>query len=191
MKCSSALLSICLLFTSHCFADWNPDDDTFDPSITETVANGSTRIGDPSPFRQDGYDIVGYTYLQAKSDENSGVLVWVSLIVPFVPAEMEKPGGASMFLTLEQAETLQSHLAGAIESAGDQGRNEVGVVFENPSYETWKVFVDGSTDAPVVLHRTRGDVIDQFRLAVNPAKKMLDALTYYIAEGKKLAAGKK
>ena len=153
MKCSSALLSICLLFTSHCFADWNPDDDTFDPSIAETVANGSTRIGDPSPFRQDGYDIVGYTYLQAKSDENSGVLVWVSLIVPFVPAEMEKPGGASMFLTLEQAETLQSHL--------------------------------------VVLHRTRGDVIDQFRLAVNPAKKMLDALTYYIAEGKKLAAEKK
>ncbi len=191
MRSFLIILSTGFLISSFCLADWNPDDDTFDPSITETIANGSTRIGDPSPFRQDGYDIVGYTYLVAKSDENSGVLIWVSFIVPFVPGEMEKPGGASMFLSVEQAETLQGHLEEAIENADAKDRQEVGVVVDNPSYETWKVFVDGSTDAPVVLHRKRADAVDQFRLAVNPAKKMLDALTHYIAEGKKLEAEKK
>ncbi len=191
MRCVFIILTTGFLLSRFCVADWNPEDDTFDPSVTETIANGSTRIGDPSPFRQDGYDIVGYTYLVAKSDETSGVLVWVSLIVPFVPGEMEKPGGASMFLSVEQAETLQGHLAKAIEEAGAEDRQEIGVVVENGSYETWKVFVDGSTDAPVVLHRKRGETTEQYRLSVNPARKMLDALNYYIAEGKKLEAEKK
>jgi len=191
MRFLSILLSISFLFSSLHAATWDPEDDTFDPSVKETIANGTSWIGDPSPCRQDGYDIVGYTYLVAKSGENSGVLVWVSFIVPFVPGEMEKPGGATMFLSVEQAETLQVLLRKAIEGAGAKDRKEVGVVFENPNYETWKVFVDGSTDAPIVLHRKRAEKTEQYRLSLNPAKKMLDALNHYIAEGKKLEAEKK
>lgn len=188
MRFLSLLLSAGILFSSLYAATWDPEDDTFDPSIKETIAHGSSRIGDPSPVRQDGYDFVGYTYLQAKEDSNSGVLVWVSMIIPFVPDEMEKPGGATMFLSVEQAEILKGLLVKAIEEAAAKDRKEIGVVFDNPSYETWKVFVDGSTDAPIVLHRTKGEDIEQYRLSLNPAKKMLDALNYAIAEGKKLAA---
>ncbi len=191
MRFLSILLSISFLFSILHAATWDPEDDTFDPSVKETIANGSSRIGDPSPFRQDGYDIVGYTYLVAKADENSGVLVWVSFIVPFVPGEMEKPGGATMFLSVKQAETLQALLTKATKGAGAKDRKKVGVVFENPTYETWKVFVDGGTDAPIVLHRKRAENTEQYRLALNPAKKMLDALNHYVAEGKKLKAGKK
>ncbi len=184
-------MAFCFLLSGLVLADWDPEDSTFDPSVKETIANGSSRIGDPSPFRQDGYDIVGFTYLTAKADENSCVLVWVSFIVPFVPDEMEKPGGASMFLTIAHVEKLQVLLTKAIEEAGSKDRTERGIVSEIPDYESWKVFLDGSKDAPIVIHRTIAGNTEQYRLSLNPAKKMLDALNYYIAEGKKLEAAKK
>lgn len=191
MRSFLIVLSAGFLLLSFCAAGWDPGDATFDPSVKETIANGSTRIGDPSPVSQDGYDIVGYTYLVARGDGNSGVLVWVSFTIPFVPGEMEKPGGATMFLSVAQAETLQVLLTKAIEGAGAKDRKEVGVVFENPNSETWKVIVDGSTEASIVLHRKMAESTEQYRLSLNPAKKMLDALNHYIAEGKKLEAEKK
>jgi len=39
---------------------------------------------------------------------------------------------------------------------------------------------------PIVLHRKRGEEIERYRFSLNPAKKRLDALTHFIAEGKKL-----
>tara|TARA_R110002096_G_scaffold233764_7_gene423903 strand:- start:3614 stop:4195 length:582 start_codon:yes stop_codon:yes gene_type:complete len=192
MKTVTAFLLSLVSIATLDAAGWNPEDDTFDPSVESVIANGNSWIGDPSPVHQDGYDIDGYTYVVAKPDQNGNALIWVSLIIPAIPGDTRPPGGATLFLPIEQAETLQGLLDQAITIAGSNdkvGHNkEVGTVVETPGYETWKVMIDGGTDAPVLFHHTRGEDTGIYRLKLNPAKKLLEALTHFLAEGKKVAA---
>ena len=44
-------------------ADWDPMDETFDPSIHSVVIGDRSWLGDPSPFTHVGLKRTGYTHV--------------------------------------------------------------------------------------------------------------------------------
>ncbi|MEM1443143.1 MAG: hypothetical protein AAGF67_12425, partial [Verrucomicrobiota bacterium] len=101
------LVSVLLPLTG--FA-WDPEDDTFDPSVATVIANGSTRLGDPSPYLREGYEEFGYTHVGSSVPEEGDPTINLSFI--FMPSQDDpnKAVGGSVFLAVKEAEKLAEAL---------------------------------------------------------------------------------
>lgn len=86
-------------------ADWDPNDDTFDPSIHSVVVGDASWLGDPSPFVHLGLPRTGYTHVNQTNWEGFDPAVQISLMVPLEPGEKTPPAGG--MLLLNQAQTLK------------------------------------------------------------------------------------
>ncbi len=168
--------------------DWHPDDETFDPSIESVVVQGSTRLGDPTPFHKDGLGVQSYTVVEAKPDQVLGAQIHFALIVPFVPGQTGPQEGGALFLSLAQAEKLIGYLEDALENPTES--RDVGKVFEDDYYQQYTVVVDANNEtAPVVLRHEMNEEVDQFRFAISPTRKLIDTLQHFLKEGHKIASG--
>ena len=186
----TTLLLLALAFPFHSLQadDWHPEDETFDPSIESVIVQGSTRLGDPTPFHKDGLGVQSYTVVDAKPDQNLGALIHFALIVPFVPGQTSPQEGGALFLSVDQTQKLVGYLKEALEKP-DKSR-DVGKVFDDGYYQQYTVVVDAkNASAPVVLRHEMNEEVDQFRFAINPTKKLIDTLEHFIKEGQKIASG--
>ncbi|MAS93464.1 MAG: hypothetical protein CMO55_09755 [Verrucomicrobiales bacterium] len=177
-----ALASAIISIVSHSIsADWDPEDTTFDPKIASVVVENSTRIGDPAPFWQEGYDIQSYTHVQAYPDTGQGALVGVSLIVPMIPGDTKPIGGASIYCSIEEAKKLAETLReGANRETAPEKDEELAVIKKEKNPHAWKVVLN--TDSKIELHQDTGETVNIFRFAPNPAKKLASAIEYYLKE---------
>lgn len=156
---------------------WDPDDDTFDPSIQSVVADGASRIGDPSPFYREGYEERGFTYVAFTKPEEGETTVNLSLILPPDPDDPAKQLGGSIFLPIGAAEEL----AGKLEDGADLA--EAFVILE----ESWngKWTLDSAEGKLVIQQEYQGETV-KFSLSIPAAKKLAGALRHAI-EGAKEA----
>lgn len=179
------LATVLTLPSLFCTAgDWDPEDDTFDPTIESVIVEGSTRIGDPAPFWQEGYDIQSYANVQAYPDTGQGALIGVSLIVPMIPGDTKPLGGASIYCSIDEAKKLAEALReGAGREAAPEKEEELAVIKKEKTPHAWKVVLD--TDSKIELHQDTGENVNIFRFAPNPAKKLASAIEYFLKEVEK------
>jgi len=169
-------------------ADWDPEDTTFDPTIESVVVQGATRIGDPTPFYKEGMGVQSYTTVEAKPDDNLGAMIWFSLIVPFVPGQTGPQEGASIFLSIDQAETLIKKLETALTSPDKE--KTLGTIFPEGNYQQWTVKIDPSDSSlPIVLEMEMNEETDRYHFGINPTKKLIDSLKKVSAKANEIASG--
>ncbi|MDF1861802.1 MAG: hypothetical protein P1U87_16405 [Verrucomicrobiales bacterium] len=94
---------------------WDPDDETFDPTIFETVIDGASRIGDPSPFYREGYDERGFTVVNFTKQEGGNSTVNLAFLMLPRADDPAKLLGGSLYISPETAEAL----AGALVKGAD------------------------------------------------------------------------
>jgi hypothetical protein len=183
-----AILSPLVISLALNAADWDADDETFDPTIPSVMIKGYSRTGDPTPFYKDGIAAVeSYTSVEAKPDQNLGATVWLSLDVPFVPGQTGPQEGGELFLSVDQTEDLIQFLKEAVENPEE--KRDLGNVFPEGSFEKWTVEVDpGNNAGPIVLRRNKEGEIDHFRFRINPARKLIGTLEHFQKEAHRLAS---
>lgn len=149
---------------------WDPDDETFDPTVDSVIADGSTRIGDPSPVYREGIAERGFTHVGFSKSPEGKVTVQLSFIVPPDP---EKQFFAALYLTAEEA----TRLAGLFRK-GSGVSGEI-TVLEHPGMGNWKLSWDGKSNLRVTNdHAESGGV---FLLSLPAAKKLAGALEHSVA----------
>ena len=157
---------------------WDPDDDTFDPTIPSVVAEGASRIGDPSPFLRDGHDEIGFTHVMLQDDPvRQKKVVSISLIHP---GDTAGGVGGFLFLEKEQAENLAKALrsrAGQINS-GEESDQPILELPGMSGHGDWNIFVEGKV---IVFRRQSEDEVDVFRFRPNPARKFAGAIEHNIS----------
>lgn len=168
--------------------DWDPEDTDFDPAIESVIVQGSTRIGDPTPFFKEGFNIQSYTHIEAKADDNLGATIWFSLIVPFVPGQTGPQEGAFLVLSVDQASDLIRFLEKAIQAP--EKEKSFGKIFQEGKNEIWTVKVDpGDESLPVVLEMEVNEETDRYHFGINPATKLVDTLKKVSAQANEIASG--
>lgn len=179
---------LCVVLSPLGASDWDAEDTTFDPSIESVVIQGSTRLGDPTPFFKEGFSVQSYTHVEAKEDSNLGATVWVSLIVPFVPGQTGPQEGAFLVLSIDQATELVGFLETALEDA--ESERDTGKIFPEGQHETWTVKVDPSDSSlPIVLEMEHNEETDRYHFGINPAAKLVDTLKRVSEQANELASG--
>lgn len=176
-----AALSLSLLPLAVGAQEWDPDDATFDPEVKSVIANGSTRLGDPSPFVQKGIDIVAYTHVGPQEDPSRGTVVAVSLIVPLLPGETAPRGGGALFLETDDAARLSAALRTGADrlDSGEAGDGDVLETFPGFSgKKEWTVTFEG--DHLTFLHQS-GDSESVYQFKPNPARKLAGAIDHTIS----------
>lgn len=166
--------------------DWDPEDDTFDPTVESVVAEGSTRIGDPSPFFQDGFeDIQGYTTVTVTTGDHPSVNM--GFIVPLRPGETIPTGGGIYYGTLENIRALIEGIRSAVTKAGEGEVKKVQEIAKvkgggDPDSVTVTLApgADGKPKVELYVHQYATDAI--FRLSPNAAKKLSGALEYHLGQ---------
>lgn len=105
-----AFLLLCFLFP-HLAQAWDPEDETFDPTIFETVIDGASRIGDPSPFYREGYEERGFTVVNfTKQEESANSTVNPAFLLMPRQDDPAKILGGALYLPVEAAEALAEAL---------------------------------------------------------------------------------
>lgn len=95
--------------TARGFMD--PEDETFAPTIFETVIDGASRIGDPSPFYREGYEERGFTVVNfTKQEESANSTVNPAFLLMPRQDDPAKILGGALYLPVEAAEALAEAL---------------------------------------------------------------------------------
>ncbi|MEM9015417.1 MAG: hypothetical protein AAGC68_00290 [Verrucomicrobiota bacterium] len=176
MKWFSILLAISLTGSPLAMA-WDPDDETFDPTIQTVIADGSTRLGDPSPVYQEGVEVRGFTHVGFTRSPEGVVSINVSLIVPVVTDDPAKHPMAGLFLSVEEAEKL----ADALEEA-DGFKKELSVQ-KTEGMGNWTLEWDGEKFLRLTNdHADRGAT---FLLSSPASKKLAGAVRHFIEASRK------
>lgn len=172
-------------FSSIAFG-WDPEDTTFDPTIESVIANGATRIGDPSPFQfidNEGGGITGYTYTLGKKSEGSAPLVTFSLIVPMYSDDNLARGGASLFMDEAKTKEFLAALEKGIASAGTDETSLLKLTGFGPD-DKWEVLqTKGEDGSPrIVLRRDFNNALNTYLFSINATKKLTGALKHALSE---------
>ncbi len=125
MRMVLILLLACILSTSAFADDWDPNDDSFDPSIQSVVIGSRSWIGDPSPFKHLGSSRIGYTYVNATNYEGMDPAVQISLMVPLEPGETQPVGGGMLMLSKTQSQEFIQACAVTMEADLDKEQEPV------------------------------------------------------------------
>ncbi|EMI17541.1 hypothetical protein RMSM_05534 [Rhodopirellula maiorica SM1] len=160
--------------------DWDPNDDTFDPSIQSVVIGDSSWIGDPSPFVHTGSSRTGYTYVNATAYEGMDPSVQISLMVPLKPGETVPAAGGMLMFGKEQAEAFAKTWAGQIESQ-DKEKQQRLPIKTSIAQANWALTVAVKEGQRFLqLENTSKDKVDTYRFSFNASKKLLGAIEHSI-----------
>ncbi len=170
-------LTFCILFffsSSALLHAWDADDETFDPTITETIIDGASRIGDPSPFYREGYEKRGFTYVGFTVPEKGDPTVNLSFIFPPNPDDPAKNLGGSLYLPAGKAKAL---IAAFEEGADLSGNFDILIGSWNGD---WTLVFD--KEKGLVVQQDYQDQIAKFSLSVPAAKKLAEALKHSLGK---------
>lgn len=157
-------------------AQWDPNDDTFDPSIKSVVIGDRSWLGDPSPFVLEELRRTGYTYVSATNYEGMAPSVTISLMVPIKLGET-KPLGAALFFDRAKAKSMSRLLTKTLESkAKETEPMEIVTTIENA---TWRLVpTEEEGKRLFVFENKKKDEVDRYRFSANALKKLLGAFEH-------------
>jgi hypothetical protein len=172
MRPLSLILSLSLL-SSFAHA-WDPDDETFDPAVFETIIDGSSRIGDPSPVYPKGSQVRGFTYVMGSKTPEAGITVMVSLILTPDPAKPQAFAPGSAYLSDAEARNLATWLrkGAALEKTE--------LINETPGLGKWTI--RHVKEHGVILTNEQGNGSGDFVLSIPAAKKLAGAVEHALAK---------
>ena len=171
------LLTVALFLPLFVHA-FDPEDDSFDPEVETVIADGSTRLGDPSPFIREGYEERGFTYVQASKPEGSSAIVQVSFLKMPDQDDPAKALGGAMFLDIDTAKKLVL----ALEEGA--GLEKPVVVWKSGWAGDWTVSYQ--EEKGVVLEQAMNGLAARFILSVNAARKLAGAVKHSCGVAEKL-----
>lgn len=170
----SILLLLSLLLSAHPLLAWDPDDETFDPTIHEVIADGSSRIGDPSPVYREGYEERGFTHVGFSKPEAGEGTVNLAFILNTAPDDPKRDLGGSAYLPVKNATALADFLA-----KGPPLKKPF-VITEGSWMGKWTLTYDDEKGFTFTQERDGMSV--SFYLSVPAAKKLAGALNHSIAQ---------
>lgn len=154
---------------------WGPDDETFDPTVFESIIDGNSRIGDPSPVYPKGSTVRGFTYVMGSKSPEAGVNVMVSLIMTPDPAKPQAFMPGSAYLSADEARNLAAWLRQGAELAKTE------VINDTPGVGKWTIRYE--KEHGVILTNDRGqDDSGDFVLSIPAAKKLAGAVEHALAK---------
>ncbi len=168
------LVILAVLLSPFPLLGWDPDDETFDPNLHEVIADGSSRIGDPSPVYREGYEKRGFTHVGfSKSAPGEGT-VNLAFIVETAPEDPKRDLGGSAYLPVKNATALADLLA-------------KGPPLEKPFVITKGEWMGDWTlaygeEKGFILTQARDGLAVEFYLSIPAAKKLAGALKHSIAQ---------
>lgn len=153
---------------------WDADDETFDPSVFETIIDGASRIGDPSPFYREGYEERGFTNVgfTKQEDPANSTLNLTFILMPRADDPAKLLGGA-LFLPATTGEAL----ADALEAGVDLKKSHT--ITEGGWMGDWTLTYD--EEAGMVFKQEKDGQSVTFTLGVPAAKKLAGALRHSLA----------
>ncbi len=157
---------------SLCAHAWDPEDETFDPTVAETIVDGNSRIGDPSPVYPKGSSVRGFTYVKGSKSSEGGISVMVSLILTPDPASPEAFLPGSAYLNAEEAGIL----AGWLRQGATLGKTAV--IHDHPGMGKWTILYEA--EHGIILTNERGKESGEFVLSIPAAKKLAGAVEHAI-----------
>lgn len=161
------------LLATHALA-WDPDDETFDPTVFETIIDGSSRIGDPSPVYPKGSQVRGFTYVMGSKTPEAGIMVMVSLIMTPDPARPQAFSPGSAYLSADEARKLAASLR--------EGAALEKTVLINETSGMGKWTIRHEKEHGVILANERGKESGDFVLSIPAAKKLAGAVEHALAK---------
>lgn len=164
-----------ILLIGLCFSGalaWDPEDETFDPTVFETIIDGNSRIGDPSPVYAKGSSVRGFTYVKGSKTPEAGVSVMVSLILSPDPAKPQAfmPGGA--YLNAKEAGKLAEWLRLGAELTKTE------VIHDHPGMGKWTIRYESQHG--IILTNERGQESGDFVLSIAASKKLAGAVEHAV-----------
>lgn len=166
------LIVVSLLFSPFYLHAWDPDDETFDPTIHSVIADGATRLGDPSPFYREGYEERGFTHVGFTIPESGDPSVNLSLILPPDPDDPAKQLGGALYLPLKNARALVEALEKGADLSGTF------LVWEVDWAGKWTLRFAG--EEGLVFQQEHMDKTVKFTLSIPAGKKLAGALKHSI-----------
>lgn len=210
MNCRMILLLLLCAAPGFLFAaDWDPNDDTFDPTIHSVVAGDASRLGDPSPFVHMGIKRTGYTYVHTTAWEGFDPSVQISLIVPQKPGDTTPPPTGMLMINRSQTEEFLKAFEVAIGATPDkktspkkeatpdkkEGADKKAATDKEPKRVQIKTaFKNANWGLSATTEKGRRflsfenkskDRVDTYRFSVNASKKLMGAIQHSL---KKLKA---
>ena len=169
--------------------DWDPNDDTFDPTIKSVVIGERSWIGDPSPFKHVGLSRTGYTHVNATNFKGFPPSVQISLMVPLVAGETQPPaGGMLMFdqeLTRKFVVVFEDAIKASLKASEDKSSSDKVQSTQPVSIKTslkdanWVLDVVNDKDQHFLqLTLKNSNKADSYRFSINASKKLLGAVRH-------------
>lgn len=167
---------LCLWLSFFCVIPavaWDPEDETFDPTVFETIIDGASRIGDPSPFYREGYEERGFTVVNfTKQEESANSTVNLAFLVLPRQDDPAKMLGGSLYLPVQSAESLVEALG-----KGADLKKAYSVTRGGWMGDWTLTFVE---EEGMVFVQSKDGQSAKFTLSVPAAKKLAGALEHSI-----------
>ncbi|MDF1656717.1 MAG: hypothetical protein P1U58_03835 [Verrucomicrobiales bacterium] len=153
---------------------WDADDETFDPTVFETIIDGASRLGDPSPFYREGYEERGFTNVGfSKQEDPANSTVNLTFILMPRDDDPAKLLGGALFLPAKAGEAL----ADALEAGSKLEKSHT--VTKGGWMGDWTLTHD--PEAGMVFKQEKDGQSVTFTLGVPAAKKLAGALRHSLA----------
>ncbi|TWT80328.1 hypothetical protein CA13_17410 [Planctomycetes bacterium CA13] len=170
------LLILCMIRGSLLAADWDPNDDTFDPSIHSVVVGDASWLGDPSPFVHMGLPRTGYTHVNPTNWEGFDPSVQISLMVPKKPSETTPQAGGMLMMNKNQTMEFIKVFENGLKAEPEEKRIQIKTGFKDAD---WAVtFASEKGQRFLQLENKTKDKVDTYRFSVNASKKLLGAIRH-------------
>ncbi|MEM9645202.1 MAG: hypothetical protein AAF989_09425 [Planctomycetota bacterium] len=171
---------LCLVSGVSIAANWNAEDDTFDPGIHSVVIGDRSWLGDPSPFVHSGVQRTGYTHVQKTEWEGFEPSVQLSLIVPSKPGEKMTQVGGMLLLNEDQATKFLDVVESWFKSDSDsEKRIPIETGMKNAHWEF--KFLTDKGQRFLQLESKNKEKVDRYRFGVNPSKKLVGAIRHSLS----------
>ena len=175
-RMTGCLLILCLIPGSLLAADWDPNDDTFDPSIHSVVVGDASWIGDPSPFVHLGLPRTGYTHVNPTNWDGFDPSVQISLMVPLKPGETTPQAGGMLMMIKGQTVEFIHVFEGGLKAKPKEERIQIKTAMKDTD---WAVtFATAKGQLFLQLENKVNDKVDTYRFSINASKKLLGAIRH-------------
>ncbi len=171
-------LILCLFAGSLTADDWDPNDDTFDPTIKSVVIGNASWIGDPSPFVHTNTSRTGYTYVNETNFEGFPPSVQISLMVPLAPGETKPSVGGMLMFNKDQTVKIARVLTEVLKANEQEQKNRIQIETSLKDADWVLVFVTDNGQRFLQLENKLKDKVDKYRFSINASKKLLGAVQH-------------
>lgn len=173
------LLIACVFSGSLAAADWDANDESFDPSIHSVVIGNRSWLGDPSPFIFLELSRTGYTHVNATNYEGFDPSVAISLMVPSEPGETTPPSSGMLMMNKDQTLAFIKLVTERLKTDDREAakRTPIETVYDHADWAL--VSVDDEAGRRYVqLENKTKDKTDAFRFTEKASKKLLGAIRH-------------